>query len=87
MQLRRQDLQLPELPCHTCTVLVLMQGTVDFIIHVLSLTEERASKVDFVYPAFYGAGVTLYTTPVSKLFSRVTCIACLSWAQSKPILL
>lgn len=28
-----------------------------------NLTEERAQKVDFVYPAFYSGGVALYATP------------------------
>jgi ABC-type amino acid transport substrate-binding protein len=42
---------------------LLQNGSVDFILDTLSATDERAQLVDFVYPGFYSAGVSLYTTP------------------------
>lgn len=35
----------------------------DFIVDTLSATDDRAQLVDFVYPGFYSAGVSLYTSP------------------------
>ncbi|KAI7845482.1 hypothetical protein COHA_001030 [Chlorella ohadii] len=42
---------------------LLQNGSVDFIVDTLSATDDRAQLVDFVYPGFYSAGVSLYTSP------------------------
>ncbi|EFN51229.1 hypothetical protein CHLNCDRAFT_59287 [Chlorella variabilis] len=59
----RLECEIAPVPALKDMIPWVQNGTVDFIIHTLSLTEERAKLVDFVHPAFYSAGVALYTTP------------------------
>lgn len=59
-ELAALDCEVVPLPDLAHLIPAVANGTVDFLLHSLSVTETRAELVDFVRPYWYSAGVALY---------------------------